>query len=183
MVLLLAASLAALAAYNFSHRRAHGAADGAGDKRRAVCQRIIVCRGIGRAAARLAARRGCDRRRLCRIVRRDAGGGGGIGFAARGERRPTRPSRLPHRQLWGKLVPFAAWLWTVNLLYNLVGVVDRYMMMHFAPTNDRSGAGWPLSQLAGRADADGLDVRADRRDHHAAPEPRLGGGADVRRER
>jgi polysaccharide transporter, PST family len=43
---------------------------------------------------------------------------------------------LPHRQLWSKLVPFAAWLWTVNLLYNLVGVVDRYMMMHFAPTSD-----------------------------------------------
>ncbi|HEV2968621.1 MAG TPA: lipopolysaccharide biosynthesis protein [Pirellulales bacterium] len=43
---------------------------------------------------------------------------------------------LPHRQLWSKLVPFAAWLWSVNLLYNLVGVVDRYMMMHFAPTSD-----------------------------------------------
>ncbi len=49
---------------------------------------------------------------------------------------PEAPEPLAHRQLWGKLVPFAAWLWTVNLLYNLVGVVDRYMMMHFAPTND-----------------------------------------------
>jgi O-antigen/teichoic acid export membrane protein len=49
---------------------------------------------------------------------------------------PESLETLPHRQLWGKLVPFAAWLWTVNLLYNLVGVVDRYMMMHFAPTDD-----------------------------------------------
>jgi O-antigen/teichoic acid export membrane protein len=43
---------------------------------------------------------------------------------------------LPHKQLWSKLAPFAIWLWSVNLLYNLVGVVDRYMMMHFAPTSD-----------------------------------------------
>jgi len=49
---------------------------------------------------------------------------------------PDSFNPLPHRQLWRKLVPFAAWLWTVNLLYNLVGVVDRYMMMHFAPTDD-----------------------------------------------
>jgi O-antigen/teichoic acid export membrane protein len=49
---------------------------------------------------------------------------------------PESHEPLPHRQLWGKLVPFAAWLWTVNLLYNFVGVVDRYMMMHFARTDD-----------------------------------------------
>ena len=49
---------------------------------------------------------------------------------------PEPVDALPQRQLWSKLAPFAAWLWTVNLLYNLVGVVDRYMMMHFAPTSD-----------------------------------------------
>ncbi len=43
---------------------------------------------------------------------------------------------LSHRQLWSKLVPFAAWLWTVNLLYNLVGVVDRYMLIHFSAGSD-----------------------------------------------
>jgi PST family polysaccharide transporter len=47
---------------------------------------------------------------------------------------PIEP--LPHGQLWSKLAPFAIWLWSVNLLYNLVGVVDRYMMMHFSPTED-----------------------------------------------
>jgi polysaccharide transporter, PST family len=49
---------------------------------------------------------------------------------------PDSIATLPHGQLWSKLAPFAIWLWTVNLLYNLVGVVDRYMMMHFAPTDD-----------------------------------------------
>ncbi len=49
---------------------------------------------------------------------------------------PEAAERLPQKELWRKLAPFAAWLWTVNLLYNLVGVVDRYMMMHFAPTDD-----------------------------------------------
>ena len=49
---------------------------------------------------------------------------------------PEPTDRLPQRQLWSKLAPFAAWLWTVNLLYNLVGVVDRFMMMHFARSSD-----------------------------------------------
>ncbi len=49
---------------------------------------------------------------------------------------PDPEDHLPHSQLWQKLVPFAAWLWSVNLLYNLTGVVDRYMLMHYAPTDN-----------------------------------------------
>jgi len=33
---------------------------------------------------------------------------------------------------WRKLLPFAAWLWTINLLSNLFEVVDRYMIVHFS---------------------------------------------------
>ena len=40
---------------------------------------------------------------------------------------PVEP--LSHGGLWGKLVPFAMSVWAVNLLYNLVGVVDRYMIV------------------------------------------------------
>ena len=38
--------------------------------------------------------------------------------------------------LWGKLIPFALSIWAVNLLYNLVGVVDRYMIIHYSPSAD-----------------------------------------------
>ena len=47
---------------------------------------------------------------------------------------PEPVERLTHSRLWGKLVPFAMSVWAVNLLYNLVGVVDRYMIVHYAPT-------------------------------------------------
>jgi PST family polysaccharide transporter len=47
---------------------------------------------------------------------------------------PIEP--LTHSALWNKLVPFALSVWAVNLLYNLVGVVDRYMMVHYANTSD-----------------------------------------------
>ncbi|HEX4000466.1 MAG TPA: lipopolysaccharide biosynthesis protein [Pirellulales bacterium] len=46
---------------------------------------------------------------------------------------PEPVERLSHSALWGKLVPFAMSVWAVNLLYNLVGVVDRYMIVHYAP--------------------------------------------------
>ncbi len=48
---------------------------------------------------------------------------------------PDAQDHLPHSQLWLKLGPFAAWLCSVNLLYNLTGVVDRYMLMHYAPVD------------------------------------------------
>jgi len=33
---------------------------------------------------------------------------------------------------WKKLLPFAAWLWAINLLSNLFEIVDRYMIVHFS---------------------------------------------------
>ncbi len=49
--------------------------------------------------------------------------------------RITEP--LPHRALWSKLVPFAAWILLINLLTNLFGFADRYMIIHFAPGSSR----------------------------------------------
>ena len=48
------------------------------------------------------------------------------------------PTVIPHRDLWSKLAPFAAWLWVINLLSNLFEASDRYMLLHFsqATVND-----------------------------------------------
>lgn len=41
--------------------------------------------------------------------------------------------RVPMQsEFWRKLLPFAAWLWAINLLSNLFEVVDRYMIVHFS---------------------------------------------------
>lgn len=35
------------------------------------------------------------------------------------------------RDMWSVLVPFAAWVWVINLLSNLFDAADRYMILHF----------------------------------------------------
>ncbi len=35
-------------------------------------------------------------------------------------------------QMWAKLLPFAAWIWFSDLLSNLFGAADRYMIVHFS---------------------------------------------------
>ncbi|MCC7083577.1 MAG: lipopolysaccharide biosynthesis protein [Pirellulales bacterium] len=37
---------------------------------------------------------------------------------------------------WSRLLPFAAWVWVTNLLFNLFEVVDRWMIVHFSTTID-----------------------------------------------
>jgi len=39
----------------------------------------------------------------------------------------------PHRELWSKLVPFAASVWLASLLANLFELADRYMIVHYLP--------------------------------------------------
>lgn len=34
--------------------------------------------------------------------------------------------------MWSKLAPFALWLWVTNVLANLFGMADRYMIIHFS---------------------------------------------------
>ncbi|MGW8256581.1 MAG: lipopolysaccharide biosynthesis protein [Thermoguttaceae bacterium] len=43
----------------------------------------------------------------------------------------VEPLRM--RGLWGRLIPFAAWIFLINMLTNLFGIVDRYLILHFAP--------------------------------------------------
>ena len=38
----------------------------------------------------------------------------------------------PQGDLWAKLLPFAAWIWFSDLLGNLFGAADRYMIVHFS---------------------------------------------------
>ncbi|MBM4090730.1 MAG: hypothetical protein FJ276_15110 [Planctomycetes bacterium] len=41
-------------------------------------------------------------------------------------------SLMPRGQLWRKLLPFAAWVWVINLTANLFDAADRFMIVHFA---------------------------------------------------
>ena len=40
--------------------------------------------------------------------------------------------RLPHRDLWPKIVPFAAWMVLASFLANLFEIADRYMIVHYS---------------------------------------------------
>ncbi len=44
---------------------------------------------------------------------------------------PDAGERVGHREFWPPLVQFAIWIWVTNLLTNVFGVVDRYMILHF----------------------------------------------------
>jgi len=46
---------------------------------------------------------------------------------------PHEPAYVPHRELWPRLLPLAAWIMIINLLWNLFDVVDRYMIVHLMP--------------------------------------------------
>jgi polysaccharide transporter, PST family len=50
-----------------------------------------------------------------------------------GQASPVNAEPLPQRTMWSKLIPFTAWIMAINLLTNLFGVADRYMIIHFAP--------------------------------------------------
>jgi len=43
---------------------------------------------------------------------------------------PSTCCHVPHRDFWGKLLPFAAWVWISNALANLFGLADRYLIVH-----------------------------------------------------
>ena len=45
---------------------------------------------------------------------------------------PTAEVALSNNDLWRKLVPFAGWVWVINLLANLFGVIDSYMLIHLS---------------------------------------------------
>ncbi len=39
---------------------------------------------------------------------------------------------VTQRAFWGKLLPFAVWLWATNWLTNLFELADRYMLIHYS---------------------------------------------------
>jgi len=58
-------------------------------------------------------------------------------FAVRRLRRavhaaPLSPTHQPLLRFWFKILPFAGWLLLSSLLINLFGVIDRYLIVHFA---------------------------------------------------
>lgn len=74
------------------------------------------------------------------VIAYAAGGLAGVAVGAiplaqvwRSTRGETACLPLSRRDLWGHLLPFAAWIWIVNLLTNLFEMADRYMIVHFAP--------------------------------------------------
>ncbi len=46
------------------------------------------------------------------------------------ELKHSRP--MTHRELWPRILPFAAALWLTNLLTNTFDISDRYMLLHFS---------------------------------------------------
>ncbi len=44
---------------------------------------------------------------------------------------PQGEGSPPSSSLWGRILPFAGWLWVTNLLVNLFERADCYMIMHF----------------------------------------------------
>ncbi|NQT15852.1 MAG: lipopolysaccharide biosynthesis protein, partial [Planctomycetes bacterium] len=58
---------------------------------------------------------------------------GGILWLSRNWRAlPGDAAPPPHREVWAKLVPFAAWVWATSFLTNLFAIADRYMILHYS---------------------------------------------------
>lgn len=51
--------------------------------------------------------------------------------ALRNSEAPAEGQDLSHREFWPPLLQFAVGVWIANLLGNLFGIIDRYMILHF----------------------------------------------------
>jgi O-antigen/teichoic acid export membrane protein len=45
---------------------------------------------------------------------------------------PPADQAPPPRAFWARLMPFAMWIWTTNLLWHLFENADRYMLIHYS---------------------------------------------------
>lgn len=52
---------------------------------------------------------------------------------------PTAVTGFDARSMWRRLLPYAAALWVMNLLTNLLALSDRYMILHFLPAGELDG--------------------------------------------
>ena len=57
-------------------------------------------------------------------------------WATARDERPATHEASDAGQIWSKLLPFSAWILLTNVLSNLFGYADRYMILHFAPGGD-----------------------------------------------
>lgn len=57
---------------------------------------------------------------------------------------------LTHRQLWPRILPFAASLWAANLLANAFELSDRYLLLHLTPGAEEVGHGLVGQYYCGR---------------------------------
>lgn len=37
-----------------------------------------------------------------------------------------------HREMWRRILPYAGWIWIINMITNLFGMTDRYMLLHIS---------------------------------------------------
>lgn len=58
---------------------------------------------------------------------------GGVSLARHLRKLPSDRVVLPQRELWAKLLPFAAWIWVANLLTNLFDSSGRWMLLRWTP--------------------------------------------------
>lgn len=58
---------------------------------------------------------------------------GGLALARHLRKLPSDRVVLPQRELWAKLLPFAAWIWVANLLTNLFDSSGRWMLLRWTP--------------------------------------------------
>lgn len=54
---------------------------------------------------------------------------------------PIAQEKMPAMEMWRKLLPFAGWVWVINLFTNLFDTADRYMILHLAKTTSGTTQG------------------------------------------
>ncbi len=45
---------------------------------------------------------------------------------------PPTAGPLEHRTMWGRVLPFAFWLWLCNWLSNMFEITDRFLLVHYS---------------------------------------------------
>lgn len=70
---------------------------------------------------------------------------GGLSLVRHLNKLPLDRVVLPQRELWAKLLPYAAWIWVANLLTNLFDSSGRWLLLRWTPNSTES----QLDVLAG----------------------------------
>ncbi len=60
---------------------------------------------------------------------------GGLSLVRHLRKLPVDRVVLPQRELWAKLLPYAAWVWVANLLTNLFDTSGRWLLLRWTPNS------------------------------------------------